>query len=231
MFEPNPRRGPLTSSEAWTCALFLVVLLGLFAAEVVVNYSPAKLGALFFVLFWFPLLVLHEAGHAVVAGLLGWHVGRVVIGMGRIVTWFRAGTALVEIRLVPIEGFVQPVPRNLHAPQVKSALIYFAGPGAELLLLAVVVAATGMETLLTRTENIGLIAVQSLCLVILTSAFFNLVPHYASSQHGMVANDGLGILRSFWLPTEYFEAMIGKTFNDEPEEELAPREPEDSWNR
>src|SRR5437588_12319138 len=106
MFDPAPRRGPLNRSEVGTCLLFLVVLVGLFTAEVVVNYDPRKLAALFFVLFWFPLLVLHEAGHAVMAALLGWHVDRLVIGMGRTVTWFRLGATLVEIRLFPIEGFV-----------------------------------------------------------------------------------------------------------------------------
>jgi len=197
--------------------LFLVVLVGLFTAEVVVNYAPGKLAALFFVLFWFPLLVLHETGHALMAGLLGWHVGRVVIGMGRTATWFRIGTALVEIRLIPIEGFVLPVPRNLQAPQLKSALIYLAGPGAELLLLALIAAIVGTDTLLTRTESIGMLALQSLCVAILASAFFNLVPHLATSQHGMVPNDGLGIIRSFLLPTDHYAAMIGKTFADEPE--------------
>jgi len=193
--------------------------MGLFTAEVVVNYAPGKLSALFFVFFWFPLLMLHEAGHAVMAGLLGWHVGRVVIGMGRTVTWFRIGTALVEIRLIPIEGFVLPVPRNLHAPQLKSALIYLAGPGAELLLLGAICAVMGSGKLLSQAESIAMLAVQSLCVAILASAFFNLVPHLATTQHGMVPNDGLGIIRSFLLPTAHYAAMIGKTFADEPEEE------------
>jgi Peptidase family M50 len=220
MFDPAPRRGPLSPSEVWTCVLFLVVLLGLFAAEVVVNYTPAKLSALFFLLSWFLLLPLHEAGHAIVATLLGWHVGRVVIGMGRTVTWFHVGETLVEVRLVPIEGFVQPVPRNLRAPQLKSVLIYLAGPGAELLLLGALWGVLGTDTLLARSDNIGLLAVQSLCVAILASAFFNLVPHLVQTQSGMVPNDGLGILRSLWLPEAYYAALIGKTFTEEPEDEL-----------
>ena len=40
---------------------------------------------------------LHEAGHAVAAAMLNWHVSQVVIGMGRLVGSFRVGTAAVEI--------------------------------------------------------------------------------------------------------------------------------------
>src|SRR6516164_7525896 len=113
-----PDRGSMTPGERWFAGIFLVVVLGLFAAEVITDYQPGKLAALFVVLFWIPLLFLHEAGHAVVAGLLGWHVGRVVIGMGRTVAHFHVGETLVEIRLIPFEGFVQPVPNNLIRPQL-----------------------------------------------------------------------------------------------------------------
>jgi membrane-associated protease RseP (regulator of RpoE activity) len=231
MLDPAPRRGPLTRSECWTSVLFLVVLVGLFTAEVIVDYTPAKLSALFFLVFWFPLLVLHEAGHAVVATLLGWYVARVVLGMGRTVAWFRAGTTLVEIRLFPIEGFVLPVPRNLRAPRLKSALIYFAGPGAQLLLLALIFVVVGPDMLLSQSDSIGLLAVQSLCVAILASAFFNLVPHMAASQNGMVPNDGLGIIRSFLLPTEYYAALVNMKVDEEPVEQYASEEQENSWSR
>jgi hypothetical protein len=221
---PGSASKPLTPGERWGYGIFFVVLLGLFAAEVFTNYQPGKLGALLVVLFWPPLLVLHESGHAVVAVLLGWRVRRVVIGMGRVVARFRVGRTRVEIRLAPVEGFMVPVPTNLRAPQLKNALIYFAGPGVELLLLVVVVALVGPETLLTRTTDYGLIAVQSLAIAILIGVVINLVPHTAPSQNGMVANDGLGILRSFMLPDGYFaQRMVTEEEDDEAEDE--EREP------
>ena len=62
MYDPAPQRGPLNSTEKWIGAIFLVVVLGLFAAEIYHDYKPVKLSALLVVLFWIPLLALHEAG-------------------------------------------------------------------------------------------------------------------------------------------------------------------------
>src|SRR5262249_53059703 len=219
MLNPAHEKGPLTPGERNFAVLFATVVVGFFVAELVRDYQPVKLTVLLILLFWIPLLALHEAGHAVMAALLGWYVGRVVIGVGRRIAKFRVGTALVEIRLLPLEGFVQPLPRNLHLPRLKSALIYFAGPGAELLLLGIVVLILGPSTLLSRSEDPGILAAQALGVAVLVSAFCNLVPHVVDLPGGRVANDGLGILRSFWLPDSHFAALVGHTFSDEPEEE------------
>src|SRR5215468_6443704 len=150
MFNPAHEKGPLTPGERNFVVLFATVVVGFFVAELFRDYQPVKLTVLLILLFWIPLLALHEAGHALMAALLGWYVGRVVIGVGRLVAKFRVGTAVVEVRLLPLEGFVVPMPRNLRAPRLKNALIYFAGPGAELLLLAIVVVILGPSTLLGR---------------------------------------------------------------------------------
>src|SRR3954469_18126868 len=103
MYGPAPPRGPATVTEWLIGGFFLAAILGLFAAELSENYTPAKLSALLVVVFWIPLLALHEGGHAVVAFLLGWRVGQIVIGMGKAVGRFRLGSASVEVRLIPIE--------------------------------------------------------------------------------------------------------------------------------
>jgi hypothetical protein len=209
-----PQRGPSGSFEWWFSALALAVILGLFAAAVFVEFRPEKLMALFIPLFWILLLPLHEAGHAVVAGLLGWYVGHVVIGWGRPVARFRWGKTRIEIRALPVEGFVRTVPTNLSCPRLKSALIYFAGPGVELLLLGILLAAVGPSTLLTLSPSYPLLAAQSLALAILVSTFINLVPHSVVSASGPIANDGLGILSSFFVPEEHFADMIRSRDND-----------------
>src|SRR4029079_10194629 len=103
MLRPPPaNQGPLSPGQIAGSALMAALFLGLFIAEMVTNYQPAKLSVLFVLAFWVPLLVLHEGGHAVMAAVLGWHVGQIVIGMGNVVRRLRIGTAVVEIRLLPI---------------------------------------------------------------------------------------------------------------------------------
>jgi len=214
MYDPVPQHDSLTPRERWIGGAFLLVVLGLFTAEVCTNYQPVKLSALFVVLFWVPLLALHEAGHAVAAALLNWYVGQIVVGMGRLVGSFRVGTAVVEIRLVPVEGFVRCVPRNLHLPRLKSALIYFAGPGVELLLALCILLAVGPDRLLTASDDYLLIAWQSLALASAAQGVLNLIPHSVGTPRGEVANDGMGIIRSFLVPESHFAQMIGHTFNE-----------------
>jgi membrane-associated protease RseP (regulator of RpoE activity) len=184
----------------------------------------------FIILFWIPLLALHEAGHAVMATAVGWHVGQVIIGLGQTMWRFRAGTAVVEIRMLPVEGFVTNVPRNLRQPQLKSALIYFAGPGMDLLVASLVLVLVGPERLTTPSEEYWMIAYQSLAVAGLVQGVVNLVPHGVQVADGWVANDGLGILRAFTLPDSHYAAMVGMTF-DEKEDEWQTRDPEDWWKR
>jgi hypothetical protein len=228
MFEPEIESEPMTPAERWFSVGFLLLLLGLFAAEICVNYHPTKLSALFVVLFWVPLLALHESGHALMAALVGWRIRRVVIGMGRPMFLFRVGRAPVEIRLVPVEGFVESTPRNLRMPQLKSALIYLAGPGIELLVLALLCAALGPATLLGEAPNLWILAAQSLAVAILVSAFLNLVPHFVTTPQGRIANDGLGIIRSFFrTERDYARQMEGSEFDDPGD--WQPYEPDDGW--
>lgn len=230
MYGSAPKRGPLTPQERWLYGIFLVVLVGLFVAEICHDFQPAKLSALLVVLFWIPLLALHEAGHAVAAALLNWHVGQVVIGMGRLLHSFRVGNAVVEIRLFPVEGFVKCVPRDLRLPQFKSALIYFAGPGVELLLAVGILLLVGPDRLFTRSDDYFLIGWQSLALASAAQGVLNLMPHSVNTPEGKIASDGLGIIRSFLRPERYYADMIGNTYNEQTQD-WETYDPADWWKR
>ncbi len=211
------------------CAILMLFILGLFAADVFHDFHPIKLTALLIVLFWIPMLVLHEAGHALMAAALGWHVGQIVIGMGRTAKQFRIGSALVEIRLVPVEGFVTSVPTNLNMPQMKSALIYFAGPGIELLFAAILVFVVGPDRMFQRTNDFLLISMQSLAVAAVVQGVLNLIPHAIYKGGQPIANDGLGIIRSFMLPESHYAAMIGHRFDAEKQEWQREEDWQERW--
>jgi hypothetical protein len=244
MWLPYDNDQQLTSGERWTVALLLLFFVGMFGAELATNFHPVKLTALFFVLWWGPLMILHEVGHALMASCLGWYVGRVSLGMGPLVRRFQISRTLVDVRLYPVEGFVQPVPMRLRKPQLESALIYFAGPGIELLLLVLLALLVGPRELYTHSDHIGVMIAQGAALVITVSTFVNLIPHYAPmSSLGLVPNDGMGILRSFQHPDSYYADQIGQTIDPnaeawkgsdqgaDGEEEWKEYNPADWWKR
>lgn len=201
---------PLSPQERWIAGIFLAVVLGLFILEIWHDYQPVKLSALLILLFWIPLPALHECGHAVMAALLHWRVQKIVIGLGRLVATFRIRDTPVEIRLLPIAGFVRCAPQDLRSPRLKNIAIYFAGPGVELLVALGVVLLVGWNRLLTLTEDYSLIAWQSLALAATAGAVLNLIPQAVRTPHGLIPNDGLGILLSFFLSEQHFAQMLSE---------------------
>jgi len=190
----------------------------LFGIDVALNYSSVKLSILFFIISWFPLLVIHEAGHALMAAMLNWRVRRVVIGFGKSVKNFSIGRVPVEVRMIPLEGFTQIAPRNARLPRLKSFLIYSAGPAAEFVFLLLLAGLVGLDELLSRTHDIGIIAAQSIAIAILMGLFSNLVPHSTETQTGRSPNDGLGMILSLSLTESQVAEMIDQAENTKPEQ-------------
>ncbi|MEM0896849.1 MAG: M50 family metallopeptidase [Verrucomicrobiota bacterium] len=217
--DPAPEKTP-EGWEKWTTTIVGGVFIGLISAEIMIDYEPRKLGALFLLLAWGPLLFLHEAGHAIVAHWCGWNVERVVLGFGHRMKRFTIGRTVVDVRAIPIEGFVLPTPRDLKSPRLRSTLIYAAGPVAEAVLLVLIIIMVGWDTLLTSTDHPGMIAVQATCVAIVMGLIFNLIPHTTQTGGGHSWNDGMGILWSHRLPDEYFRSLIeGATQRNDVEKE------------
>jgi len=156
------------------------------------DFTHGRLSVLFILLFWVPLLVLHEAGHAIVARLLGWQVREIVIGFGRELWRWKIGDTRVVVKLAPVEGYVLPAPHSAQRMRLKSMLIYAAGPGAELLLLAGMLFVLGTDYVFGTSGDVTQIAAKSLAIAILLGAGFNLLPF----STGGGVSDGLGILSS-----------------------------------
>jgi hypothetical protein len=208
-----------TGGERWFLTVVAALFLGLLGASLLDDFENRKLAGFFVPFFWIPLLALHEAGHAVVARLCGWQVDRIVIGFGRTVRRFEIGGVPVLLKTYPISGYVLPRPLDLRAPRLKNTLIYAGGPGIEALLLGIITVSFGPETLLTLSDHIGIIAIQSLGVTILMGLAFTLIPHHTRSGGGKSWSDGMGILMSWRLPDEYFSSFINQPPAPEDEAE------------
>ena len=196
MYIDQKDKGAGTRGERIFIVIMTLLFLSMMTMEMLSNYEPRKLSMLFFLLFWVPLLFLHEFGHAVMAKLCGWQVKQTVIGLGNILLKTRLFGAPMEIRMIPLEGFVSIAPRNLRGVRGKHALIYFAGPGIELLVFFAIWMFLGTDQLFSQNDNYYQIALQSLAFAALVGAVINLIPLGISTAEGSTPNDGLGIILS-----------------------------------
>jgi len=200
---------PTSKGEKTFLVLVSLVFLFMMSMEIITNYEPKKLGALLFLVFWIPLLFIHEFGHALAASLLGWRVTRIVIGMGKVFTRIRMFKAPMEIRMIPLEGFVQIAPKNLKFARFKHALIFFAGPGIELLVFfSIMFMLGGLGPLFTITNDYFRIALQSFAFAALAGAVINLIPVGILTRDGSTPNDGMGILLCLFATEMDYEAWI-----------------------
>jgi hypothetical protein len=71
---------------------------------------------------------------------------------------------------------------------------------------------------------------QSLALAAAAQAVLNLIPSAVWTPEGDIANDGLGIIRSFRKPDGYYAQMIGQTYN-ETDDDREQYDPADWWKR
>lgn len=211
MFSEDPApRLPTTRQERRVIALIGALLGSLIVAEIIRGFHPIKLSILFVLLAWGPMLVLHELGHALAARSVGWRVNEIVIGFGRELTRFRWRNTRIRIRMAPLEGYVVPSPVDVRGARFKSAWVYAGGPGIELLFVGICWVALG-DSLVTATDDLGMVAIQSACLAALLGAGFNLLPYISNGQ----TSDGLGIIASLSTSDENFVAHLASPFASE----------------
>jgi len=205
-YDPAPRL-PVSPGERWIVVSLALGLTALLVADLAQGFSHNKLSVVFVLVFWGPLLVLHELGHALAARLLGWKVTEIVIGFGRELRRFRVGETRVRLRAVPIEGYVLLSPRSTRRARAKQALIYFAGPLTELLVL-------GLLGLLLDfapprpDDSVGRIALQSLAFTAALGAFCTLFPYRSLGN----PSDGLGVLLSWFSSEQSFRERLSWPF-------------------
>jgi hypothetical protein len=198
VFEPDhvPEGGRWGAFEWMVAGTLVLAMGGAFAADIATDFAPIKLTALVLVTSRVPMLVVHEMGHALVAWALGWRVRQIVLGFGKVLGAFDLGGARVEIRAVPLEGFVTPEPRDGEGGRAASALVYAAGPLAELAVLAAMALSIGLDRFVWQSSEPVVIACQAVAIGIVGSLVANAIPHGVRVGGRLVPNDGLGVVRS-----------------------------------
>lgn len=201
-------KNPLKPFEIIFIAILSIAFLFMMTMEIISDFSPRKLSVLLFLVSWIPLLFIHEFGHAIMAKVTGWKISRVSIGFGPRLTKTHIFGVPMEIRAIPLEGFVQTSPSNLQWVRTKNALIYFAGPGIELLIFFSILAILGTEQMFIVTDNYADIALKSFAFAALAGAIINLIPIGIQTEHGTTPNDGLGILQCLFSDSEDYADWI-----------------------
>jgi len=220
MYIDQRNRDKETTSRGEKIFILVISLAFLFmmTMEIMSNYEPKKLGALLFVVFWVPLLFIHEFGHAIMAKSLGWRVNRIVIGFGKVLMHTRLLGAPMEIRSIPLEGFVQIAPKTVTLARLKHALIYFAGPGIELLAFFIImIILGGFDQMFIITNDYTRIALQSFAFAALAGAVLNLIPLGITTADGSTPNDGMGILLCLFASGMDYETWIKESEGKEKE--------------
>ncbi|MFT5435158.1 MAG: hypothetical protein ACI9OJ_005875 [Myxococcota bacterium] len=209
MMDPETSAKPKTPGERLFSALFVGLVFGMFFIDMLRDFRPVKVSMLLFPLCWCVLVAVHELGHALAAWAMNWRVERIVIGFGRTLKHWQFGETRVELRAIPISGFMVPVPRRPDRARLASALIYASGPGIELALVLLIALAVGTTTLTTVGDSYAMITVQTFCAAALTGAIINLIPFDFSrdSASGGGPTDGMGILMSLTLTEQHFATM------------------------
>lgn len=210
MFDPHPggHPSPRGAGERWTVWILSLLLAGLVIGALWQDFEPKKLSAVFFLLSWPALLVIHEFGHALMARALGWRVRRVCIGSGRPLWRGEVWGLPVVVRAVPLSGYVEPVPRHLRQPRLREFLIFAAGPGIELAAAALPLLFLGAEVFLSQSDSLGVIALQSFSAAAIVGAAINLVPVPVRTERGFASTDGLGMILCWRRPWRSYEQWM-----------------------
>ncbi|MGH8975487.1 MAG: site-2 protease family protein [Acidimicrobiia bacterium] len=130
----------------------------------------------------YALVAAHEAGHALVAHLVGLRVPLVSIGVGRRLLSFRLGPSRIDLHAVPLSGFAVVGHAGTEGLRWRRSLVLAAGP-----LVNLAVAGAGA----------GLGAPGGFVLLNLVLFGISIMPFKAETPFGPQRTDGLAL---WWLP-------------------------------
>jgi len=151
-------------------------------------------------------VVLHEAGHALAAVLLRFHVFAVVIGYGRSIREWDLRGRMLQLNAVPFSGFVIAATRQGRLLRPRLWALFAAGPAvnaALILLLWHALPDRGAPDLLTAPAPVpALLFWNGLALLL------SLFPATRQTHVGVGASDGLMLVRISLMSREKLSVFL-----------------------
>lgn len=204
---------------------FLVIpLIGLILYSISPSESlkATSLWFMFTLLVLIPLTVMHELSHTIVSLVLGFHVFRVQLGVGRPIYSKKILGLKWDIRTIPIGGFTFiGGPPSTWWYRLKLFLITLAGPTTHLVII-VVSLCLGVLALLLDVPSRLLPLFTILVLLNLLFLLVNLWPHKVNTPIGQLGTDGWQLIQILlWKPetasqysTAYYAQMALEAKDD-----------------
>lgn len=138
------------------------------------------------------VIAVHEGAHFIAALLLGYRVFRIGLGIGKPIGVFRCAGCDLELRVLPLGGYVAAAPRGERFVRLRQFLMAAAGPTANLALAVLIV--------LILLGVIRIFRAWSCISVLLGLTFANLFlflaavrPRKVATIHGNGRSDGLSL--------------------------------------
>ena len=149
---------------------------------------------LIFIAVQFAAVIVHEAGHALVGTVLRMRVYGITIGSGRVLYTGKIGGVNVQVGAFPLFGAVVAAPLGDALLRPRLALLYLAGPLANLASAYAVSGYSGPPT-----QSLFTFTMVAFCAVSVLMGVVNLLPFRISSPLGIVESDGMRFFRSPWV--------------------------------
>lgn len=148
-------------------------------------------------LFGFVTTVVHESGHALVAGMLGMKVLGVRIGSGTVLCTFRWWGVPVELRVFAVGGGITMFTHPTGAwARLKHTAVVAAGPTANLMMAATAIHYLSPAAIWTRfPPGTALFPMAVFIAVNLLVFAVNLIPRQVEAAGRRLPSDGLQLLR------------------------------------
>lgn len=166
------------------------------------------LNTILFMLFLFPLVVIHELGHASVAKLFGFRIFSMTVGYGKRLFEIKPFGIKMKFNLYPLSGMTVAIPRDEKGFRLKYWLYIFGGPATHLAFILILgplfVSRASVANFISQPTFVEPFLLTNLFLLI-----GNLVPKKADGIGPGVYTDGHHLLRVPFFDHSDFTRILG----------------------